>query len=61
MKFMTNVGMLMKEISLMQVATCGFLSGKRTGDNYYSYCTRTMTGVSYNEISTLLAVEPPVA
>ena len=45
MKFMTNVEMLMREISLMQVATCGFLSAKRKGDNYYSYCTSTMTSV----------------
>lgn len=39
MKFMTNVEMLMREISLMQVVTCGFLySAKRKGDNYCSYC-----------------------
>ena len=41
MKFVTNVEMLMREISLMQVATCGFLSVKRKGDNYYPYCTST--------------------
>ena len=29
----------MREISLMQVVTCGFLSAKRKGDNYCSYCT----------------------